>query len=452
MDGSNSRRIATVRPSRCPAHARRRGRFSTTGTSGRRPPAATRTSPPCRPDAAAVCQGRIGEAAPAGAGTRQALLPQHPRRVQTFDNDPAVGLGQPCCQDVEVVGADIVDPAMQPGYLCAALTVAPRAFGATRPCPAQLAAALSARLPAAAGSAPARSPRPQRWRQWPGRRTPTSTPTRESGSARRGLLRAPDRTRTPASRPGARCGAPSRQYPRPPWQISRSCGGCSRGPGRCRSGQGEVPAVGFDPDRAGGEGHPVAVAALLRNRGNPTRLPGPVPGTGGLPVPVGVHRALMPSANASLLISGHHTWPVSASTHSSSLTLFQRFRSPAATGLAVSLAGLPGTASMSAFRVRDRPVAGVPAATEMPPHARRLLRGQSSANRNACTVQPSGTSNLAITTPARRASAGWRDSGSARCGGSFSARSGLAPVGVISRPSCRASCFACSTSGAHRAR
>jgi hypothetical protein len=65
-------------------------------------------------------------------------LPQHPRRVQPFNNDPAVGFSQSCRQDVEVMGTDIIDPAMQPGNLGGALTVPPRARGATRTCPAQL--------------------------------------------------------------------------------------------------------------------------------------------------------------------------------------------------------------------------------------------------------------------------------------------------------------------------
>jgi hypothetical protein len=55
-------------------------------------------------------QGRIRESAPTSAGTRKALLAQHPRRVQPFDNDPAVGLSQTRCQDMQMVGADIVDP------------------------------------------------------------------------------------------------------------------------------------------------------------------------------------------------------------------------------------------------------------------------------------------------------------------------------------------------------
>jgi hypothetical protein len=68
-------------------------------------------------------QGGIGESTPSGAGTWQALLPQHSRRVQAFDNDAAVSFGQSGCQDVEVVGADIVDPAMQSGHLGGAFTI-----------------------------------------------------------------------------------------------------------------------------------------------------------------------------------------------------------------------------------------------------------------------------------------------------------------------------------------
>jgi hypothetical protein len=73
---------------------------------------------------AGCAQGGIGESAPSGAGTRQPFLPQHPCGVQTFDNDPTVGFSQPCRQDVQVISADIVDPAMQPGNLGGALTVA----------------------------------------------------------------------------------------------------------------------------------------------------------------------------------------------------------------------------------------------------------------------------------------------------------------------------------------
>jgi hypothetical protein len=44
--------------------------------------------------------------------------------IQTFDNDPAVSFGQSRCQTVQVVGTDIIDPAMQPGHLGGALTIA----------------------------------------------------------------------------------------------------------------------------------------------------------------------------------------------------------------------------------------------------------------------------------------------------------------------------------------
>ncbi len=56
-DGPSRPRIASVRPIRCSAHARRHGRFSTTGTSGQQRPAATRTSPSCRTAAGAGCPG-----------------------------------------------------------------------------------------------------------------------------------------------------------------------------------------------------------------------------------------------------------------------------------------------------------------------------------------------------------------------------------------------------------
>ncbi|COV90702.1 Uncharacterised protein [Mycobacterium tuberculosis] len=70
------------------------------------------------------CQGCIRQCAPSGARPRQSLLPQHSRRIQTFDNDTAVGFGQSCCQHVQVVGTDIVDPTVQPGQFGGALTVA----------------------------------------------------------------------------------------------------------------------------------------------------------------------------------------------------------------------------------------------------------------------------------------------------------------------------------------
>ncbi len=48
----------------------------------------------------------------APAGTERSA--QHPRSVKPSSNDVAVGLSQSCCQDMQVMSADIVDPAMRP--------------------------------------------------------------------------------------------------------------------------------------------------------------------------------------------------------------------------------------------------------------------------------------------------------------------------------------------------
>lgn len=49
------------------------------------------------------------------------LLPHHRRGVGTFDNDAAVGCSQSCGQDGQMVGADIVDPALRPGHAAGVL-------------------------------------------------------------------------------------------------------------------------------------------------------------------------------------------------------------------------------------------------------------------------------------------------------------------------------------------
>jgi hypothetical protein len=74
--------------------------------------------------AAGPAERGIGQGAPAGAGARQALLPQHRGRVQALDYDLAVGLGESGGQDVEVVAADAGDPAVQPGDLLLGFEVA----------------------------------------------------------------------------------------------------------------------------------------------------------------------------------------------------------------------------------------------------------------------------------------------------------------------------------------
>ncbi len=47
-----------------------------------------------------------------------------PAAFRPLDNDAAVGLSQMRCQTVQVVGANIVDPAVQPLFSVGALTVA----------------------------------------------------------------------------------------------------------------------------------------------------------------------------------------------------------------------------------------------------------------------------------------------------------------------------------------
>src|SRR5215831_15492837 len=62
------------------------------------------------------------------------------------------------------------------------------------------------------------------------------------------------------------------------------------GPDGTDAGEGDVAAVGLGTDRAGGEGDPVAVAALPFEPGEAHARALTVPGAGLLPVPVGVHR------------------------------------------------------------------------------------------------------------------------------------------------------------------
>src|SRR5207237_3626028 len=83
--------------------------------------------------AAGLAEDGVGQAAPAGTGARQALLRQHPGRVQALDHDLAVGLGEPRGQVVDVVAADVGDPALQPGDLPLGLGVAARAPDTARP-------------------------------------------------------------------------------------------------------------------------------------------------------------------------------------------------------------------------------------------------------------------------------------------------------------------------------
>ena len=236
-------------------------------------------------------QGRIGQSPPPGAGTREALLPQHPRRVQTFNNDAAVGFGQPCGQDVQVMGADVSDPAVQPGNLLVRARYCREPFvqrdRARHSCRSSLNAAASGR-----GLATCSITTPSAVATVAKRRTPTSTPTREPGSATPGCWGRWTSTRTLASR-------------RVPLRRTEIASTRAR-PARMRrsiprvfswvrtvpiTGRVEVPAVGLDPHRAGGEAHPVAVAAFAFEPREPDPFPSALASTRALPVPVGLHRA-----------------------------------------------------------------------------------------------------------------------------------------------------------------
>src|SRR5262245_7819648 len=60
-------------------------------------------------------QGRVGQATAACPGSVEPFLGEHPRCIQSFDHDGAVGLGESGGQVVDVVCADVRDPAVQPG-------------------------------------------------------------------------------------------------------------------------------------------------------------------------------------------------------------------------------------------------------------------------------------------------------------------------------------------------
>ena len=95
-----------------------------TGVAGfrRREPAVgdhqCRSAPACFVGqvAARGTQSSIGESTPSGAGSGSLLL-QHRCCSESLDHDAAVGFSQSCCQNMQMVSTDIVDPAMQPGQL-----------------------------------------------------------------------------------------------------------------------------------------------------------------------------------------------------------------------------------------------------------------------------------------------------------------------------------------------
>ena len=137
---------------------------------------------------------------------------------------------------------------------------------------------------------------------------------------------------------------------------------------------------------------------FFANLGNPARFPARLPARDRCQFQYASTAPLMPSANASLLTCGHHASPVSASAHSAPLARFHRIRIAASDGIPVS-SPLSRYRARSSFKVRTAQLR----AYRRPPNCRRTHAAcsgvQSSANTNACTTHPSGTSNLPTKPP-----------------------------------------------------
>src|SRR5271168_386786 len=93
-------------------------------------------------------------------------------------------------------------------------------------------------------------------------------------------------------KPGTVAAHGYRQHPRPcgpnqPFDAAGVLIGTDRSDHRQR----EVAAVGFDAHRSGGKTHPIAVASLLLEPRESNPFSATLARSGGLPVPVGIHRA-----------------------------------------------------------------------------------------------------------------------------------------------------------------
>ena len=246
-------------------------------TTGRRPPAATRTRPSSSQQVPPRCaQAGVRESAPSGAGTRQPFLSQHPRGVQSFNNDVAVGFSQPCRQDVQAMSADIVDPAMQPGNFYGALAILSRPFHTARAGTADVPQLFERSLQ----------------RPWVGDpfkdlaalvsdgRQPTNPDVDPDPRVRQRHLRL-DRSlhQYPNTRvdPGSVATHRNREHPRPaatnqPFDPAHVLMGTDGADHR----QCQMSAVRFYAHRAGGETHPIAVAALLLEPRESDSFPGAI--------------------------------------------------------------------------------------------------------------------------------------------------------------------------------
>jgi len=248
-------------------------------------------------------QSRVGQSPAPHPRPGQSLLAQHAGGVQPFHHDPAVGLGQPGGEPMDLVPSDGGDMGLEPG---AAPLLAP--------------AAIRAAL------APGDGPRePTQHGQVPGQRGRVGHPLDDSLGGghrgqpahadidpdRRGRIRVATLRGSPRGWPR---GAPLRPLDLDPEDHHRPLpdplqgGGEDARPAQANQplqpagalarahgadlGQGDVAAIGLDPNHPGAEGAAVRVSALALEprEADPATVEFARPGL--LPAPVGIHRIL----------------------------------------------------------------------------------------------------------------------------------------------------------------
>ena len=257
---------------------------SMTETSGQQRQAATRTA--CLIGQVAGRVPRAASESPRRSrGHPEALLPHHARGVQT--RQMGVGFSQPCCQDVQVMSPDVIDrrssreiwvlraryrrePRVQRDRARHTWRISRNAASSGR--------GLATRSITVTSLVATVAKRRPRYRHRPqtssatldccGRWTSTRTLASSRAPLRRTEIGEPRPPRTDEAFDAA--GLCVRTVP-----ITGSVGG----------------GGGLDPHRTGGEAHSSASRPLRLNRGNQPSS-GALAGTGGLPVPVGVHRAV----------------------------------------------------------------------------------------------------------------------------------------------------------------
>ncbi len=189
------------------------------------------------------------------------------------------------------MSADIIDPAIHPGQFSGALPVTPGTCHTARPG--------TRNMPQLAQRALQRARVRHRLDHRALRRGHRRQPSHPDVNAHPGTglghirsLRAANQHPNTRIHPCAIAANRNRQHPRPPApdQPLEAPGVLLRAD-RADHRQREVAAVGLDPHRPGAKTHPIVVAAFAFEPREPDPSPRAPPGTGALPVAVGVHRA-----------------------------------------------------------------------------------------------------------------------------------------------------------------